>query len=504
MNTTDPMRKRHRPSSLFRFGIFSSIFLLGVRDGNTSEPFPEPAPKVKTYDLEISPAGEPTPALKYKFNVDLTESTPGNAAIFYNRAIIANLPSNRSASGKHWSETDWFDAPLDRLPLDEVKKLLSHKQIVLDEVKSASYCETCDWGVRFQDLRGMNAIEVRLMEFQETRDLARLLRVKARLAIAEKRFDDAIEAIRQSYQLSRNLASAPIFISGLISIAVRSITAESVMELISAEGSPNCYWALRSLTGLYEESVAALRLESTMAFRVFPFLKDAETAQRPTEEWNRLLTNAIVSLDESHDHSADSLKTRVQVASMIIKAYPIAKRELVAAGFDLDRLEQMPVGQVIAIYAGRCYQHVSDEFVKWNLVPFPQGYGKLRSLQDEFGRDGYMVHGDSTPWHDPLLVNNRLFPAIVQYSQACNRQRFTIAALTVVEAVRMHAAANNNQLPGSLDEVTIVPVPLDPSTGKQFLYRVVDHKAELLVPPSGSDEYSGRRYLFRMRTASGK
>ena len=36
----------------------------------------------------------------------------------------------------------------------------------------------------------------------------------------------------------------------------------------------------------------------------------------------------------------------------------------------------------------------------------------------------------------------------------------------------MHAAANGGKLPATLADVTVVPVPLDPVTGKPFDYRL--------------------------------
>ena len=45
-----------------------------------------------------------------------------------------------------------------------------------------------------------------------------------------------------------------------------------------------------------------------------------------------------------------------------------------------------------------------------------------------------------------------------------------MAQLRAVEAVRLHAATMNGSLPETLAEVTVVPVPDDPLTGKPFEY----------------------------------
>jgi DNA-directed RNA polymerase specialized sigma24 family protein len=50
--------------------------------------------------------------------------------------------------------------------------------------------------------------------------------------------------------------------------------------------------------------------------------------------------------------------------------------------------------------------------------------------------------------------------------------------LQVIEAVRMHAAATG-KLPATLEEITVVPVPLDPASGKPFRY-VLDESAAVI------------------------
>lgn len=465
--------------------------------------FPEPAPSVKTYDWTLSPAKEPAPALKYKLCRDLGDCVAGNAAAYYNRALMINLEisSGRTAAQLE-REYEWYDLPLDKLPLDELRAYLRSKETVLSELKSGTMCESCDWGVRFQDLRGLNVIEVRLPEFQQTRNLARILKLKSRLEIAEKRFDDALETIRQQYQLARHVSAAPIVIGNLIAVAIESLANETVGEWIATEGSPNLYWALRLLPDPMVEFQAAFRMDAAMAFRIFPFFSDVETADRSNEEWQRLLTDAIVSLDDQPaQRDSGHLATRFRVTAMMLKSYPIVKRELIALGFQQTRIEQMPVGKVIALYARESIQHVIDEEIKWFSVPFAQGQAAGIAAWEQLKKDGYLGNPEKEiPLRDPLLLNSRLSSAPAQLNEACNRQRRMIAALLAVEAIRLHAATHEGQLPGSLGEITIVPVPLNPATDKSLLYRVIDHRAELLIPPNRSgDEYSGRRFLLTMR-----
>jgi hypothetical protein len=135
------------------------------------------------------------------------------------------------------------------------------------------------------------------------------------------------------------------------------------------------------------------------------------------------------------------------------------------------------------------------------LLPFAQGYERQKNVSRELADQGYLAKApDEFPTRDPLLINSELSCAAVQIFQASNRQRLMIASLITVEAIRMHAAMNAGKLPGSLDDITVAPVPPNPSTGKLPFYRVVDQRADLLYPPTDSgQDYSGRRFQLRIR-----
>jgi hypothetical protein len=68
--------------------------------------------------------------------------------------------------------------------------------------------------------------------------------------------------------------------------------------------------------------------------------------------------------------------------------------------------------------------------------------------------------------------------------QASARLDRRIAALRCIEAIRLHAAAHEGKLPARLGDITEVPVPVDPMTGKEFEYTVAGDKATLHGPPT--------------------
>jgi hypothetical protein len=463
--------------------------------------FPDPIPEVKTYEWKISPAGESSPALKYRLYPALVDTVRGNAATRYLRAQLM-IP--RVSSEQIDRENGWYDCRTSDLPLDDVKKWLAARQIVIDEIVAATRCDSCDWGTRFEDLRGLEVIYIRLPEFQEMRQLARVLKLKAQVEIAEHRVDDAVNTLRMLYRMATDVAKSHSIIVNLISTSIASVANEMTAEVIMMDHSPNLYWGLRTLPDPLLDRLAVAQVDVGLGLQLFPFLTDADTAQRTPEQWQRLLADAIHELRSMTHNSpsgeAGDAVNQISATVLIMRSYPLAKRELIDQGMNAETVERMPVGQVVSIYVRNCYQHVAQEFEKWASLPYAEGESHLRRLMPRLQETGYLRSSPmSIASRDPLLINQALLPSFMA-GEAFNRPRRIIALLATVEAIRMHAAANRNALPAQLSDITAVPVPLDPATAKSFLYRVVDGQAELLAPPTlPGVEYSGRRFLLRIQ-----
>ena len=103
-------------------------------------------------------------------------------------------------------QSKWLDVPLNEFPKEEARKWLAAYQNVLDEVRTATFREDCDWSYRMRELKGMEPISFLLPEMQEARAIARVLRVKSRLEIAEGKFDEALQTITLGYRLGENVA----------------------------------------------------------------------------------------------------------------------------------------------------------------------------------------------------------------------------------------------------------------------------------------------------------
>ncbi|HET6327999.1 MAG TPA: hypothetical protein VFG04_25170 [Planctomycetaceae bacterium] len=449
---------------------------------------PQAESKPTIVHLSVDPAAEPRPALRYSFMTPLGQRKPGNAAPFYYRAILAYVAIRGRSSGAQGhpnldARVDaWAQTPLEKFPKDEVRKALQGFR-AFDDLREAASRERCDWDWRLQDIEGPKSFEFILEEIQQSRGLARCLAVKARLEIAEGRYDDAIETFRIGYQLGRDVSTTPIIIPGLVGVAVTNLLDDQVHALMAAKGSPNLYWALTELPRPLIDLRPAAEFEVNFPARIFPFLKDPEQAQHSPEQWAELVSRAYLTLnrlasDQPRDESYD-WQTRLSATALALRGYTQAKRNLIAAGFDATKIEQMPVGQVIAVDEARLCRYVASESLKWTFLPYPEGWPRLKQADSDLIRDHYL--GPALTSREVIPINSLLLPAIRGAIEAMIRRDISTAADRAIEAIRMQAAQNGGKLPGSLAEISVVPVPANPRFGTPFPYRVEGDKAILEV-----------------------
>jgi len=135
---------------------------------------------------------------------------------------------------------------------------------------------------------------------------------------------------------------------------------------------------------------------------------------------------------------------------------------------DREKVESMPVGQAVAIHTARSVTHAYHEVLKNSLLPNDEAMRRLpvvmKQLQQDVVRPDALLSGRAG-----LPIASILLPAVQNVMQAEVRATRNIAALQAIEAIRMHAAANDGKLPQKLADVTIVPVPADAASATATL-----------------------------------
>ena len=253
-----------------------------LQAGPAQESAREKAKEIEQVSLRLGPAAEAHPPLKHALVAPFAELRSGNAAIFYYRAMLL-MPREKEAQFGEL-QSAWLEMPLQELPQDEILQFLHGFSGSLRELEQAALRETCDWELGLRELDGIDVISFLFPELQEMRQLARVVRLKARLAIAQNDFDEALRSLQLGYSLARDLGRSPTLIHGLVGIAVASLMHQSVGDWIDAQG-PNLYWALTSLPDPLVDLRIAMQQEMNLPLQLFPFLDDPENQVWSAEQW---------------------------------------------------------------------------------------------------------------------------------------------------------------------------------------------------------------------------
>lgn len=463
---------------------------------------PNQPPVIK---LTLHPSSPSKPALKHHLLPDRMDRTPGNAAQFYYRTLLIYYQNqNRQALEKEYAEKyeRWTNEPCEGELREEMKKWVAgFPSSAADQLREAVYRERCDFDYRLHERSGFEVISFLLPEIQEMRNLGRYLTIKARVAIAEGRYDDAAESLRHGFQMGKDTGSEPLLINGLVGIAIASIMNGELEHWIGSPDSPNLYWAVGAIPKPLVDLRPALEQEVRFPELMFPFLKDAETSQRSPEEWQRVLSDAVRQIGNNFGQSTskpepsvlEKLQSDLAVTALIMRAYPVAKEELKSAGFDAAKLDRMPVAQVVAIHVQRTVRQIGDEFVKGAYLPATQREEYYATLEKRLQEEKLLGPGS----REMIPLSSLLMPAVGQALMAQTRLERDFAALQTLEAIRAHLAETGG-LPEKLGDITAVPVPVNPTTNEPFEYRLADGVATLDVPPvrKGLSPQLGKRYVF--------
>jgi hypothetical protein len=121
------------------------------------------------------------------------------------------------------------------------------------------------------------------------------------------------------------------------------------------------------------------------------------------------------------------------------------------------------------------YDELRDETFKWLSLPYPEaraGMAQAESKLKESVADGREI----------IPIAGMLLPAVRSCKDAETRMNRDLAALEVLEAIRLYAADHDGKLPDNLKDITEVPVPLDPFGGEPFFYIRTGNSARLESP----------------------
>jgi hypothetical protein len=277
-----------------------------------------------------------------------------------------------------------------------------------------------------------------------------------------------------------------------------------VEQWVARGESPNLYWALTDLPEPFVDLRPVAQAAAVELREWRPQLDRAMRGELPAEQWPGVIREMVETLGERRGpQKPDAATVDADVKKLLDVTQSRARKALAAEGMTEEQVRAISAEQAVGIYLCRAYAAAVAEAWKGWALPYWQAERQMLSAWKALAPDR------------PPLVENPLVQAeLVRFSDGRGNYgasqvlaaRFQLARadryvnlMRTIEAIRDYAARHDGRLPDALEEITDLPLPVDPITGKPFAYAVNGQTAVLDAPaPAWRGVRSGLRYELRM------
>ena len=413
--------------------------------------------------LTVQPMPAPEPALKYLLLPEVGEMNPGNPAQYYLRCFAEqrNFFFSKEAAAQR---AGYLTAPLADLVAD---KLRNYGGSALTQADWAARLDAIDWQV-LQRVQA-DGLDLHLPELEPFRILAKALQARFRIAVAGRRFDEAIQNIKTMFAFARHLGEHPTLAANRVGLEVANRAIDTLQEMLQQPGCPNLYWALTDLPmplvdirkGLQGE-----RLRTVVGLRAIR--SDETMTDQQIDAIVGRFSGMMSFAREEAGLPPRNLRAELTARTKDQDQLRAARDRLLSTGCAEKKLQAFPPLQIILLDEKRAFENRCEEDMKL-LGLAPWQIDQMRASEH------------SKPNTGGLFAN--LLTDVVKIRQAQAQLERRLALVRHVEALRLHAARAEGKLPEKLSDLGL-PLPNDPFTGKPFSYKREGETAHLLGRPA--------------------
>lgn len=452
-------------------------------------------PALPTEKLTVRAQAASIPVLRYELLPGYREQMAGNAALSYHRAMLLKgeqRDADPQAAAQRAEKIDEMAAkPAKEVNVKELRDYLATYRLIFREMETGAKRDHCDWDL--EKRLDADGIGVLLPEVQKMRELARLLSLRCRLHTVEGKLDDALRDVQIGFAMARHVGNGPTLIQSLVGMAFFHIFAKRLEEIIATDKSPNLYWSLTALPRPYFDLRRPMEGEMRILEGTLPMLRDLDKGPLSPEQASKLLDSWASGMRQLWDQT-EWMPQRFTLAGLVALHHPNARKALLAMGRSEPEVNAMPAAQIVLLESLLKFKSIRDEMFVWFNVPYPEARIGLTRSDEKIRR--MRAEGAGDVFQGGLMM---LLPAVQKVHFSSFRTERRTAQLRVIEALRMHAA-EKGQFPEKLSEITTVPIPEDPITGRPFEYeRSSDGKALLSgAPPKGESAHLGNAFKLEL------
>jgi hypothetical protein len=462
---------------------------LGQGNSNTqpSDTQPEPPLHQRLVQMTVQPAAEPVPALKYHLLPPADERIRGDAMTLY--YLIVEQVSRQLNDHKNIRDEiqRWLEAPLEDLPKEQVRALLKEYDEITPLLNLATRQASCQWNLQEEEL-GFNTLGPNLTAWQH---LGHMIALRARLAIVERRYDDAMHFLRMGYSMAQDVARGPSAVQTCVGIGISEMLTQQLESLIAGSNDLNLYWAIATLPKPLFDLSTNVQFDRNSLYFAVPELREAKANRLTLQQWEALpglIGRRLQPIFPSPVDAPDIVKGTIPTT-----VEPLARQYWHARGLSDKEIDAMPPYKANVMFSLEECDKLWANVNKWFNLPYWQAQAGIdradRAMQEatktgQAGVFGFFVGSLGHLYAQQAILQQHL------------------AALQTIEAVRIYAAAHKGKLPATLEETTDPPAPITPVTGKPFPYEAKGNRFVIDAPaPEGYDVSRGVRYEI---TVAGK
>ncbi|HEY8747306.1 MAG TPA: hypothetical protein VIM11_04985 [Tepidisphaeraceae bacterium] len=464
--------------NLFRMTLFALSLSLSGMTARAQESAANRPRGPEIVNLTLHRQAATRPALQFKLLPDITDQRPGNGAGLYLAASRVG-PDPKAADELSGRLGDRFrDLPMDQLAASDLVSALQPFAERLDMLDLAARREDARWESTIRDWGAVAS----LAYLTDMRVNARILSLKARGQIARHDWKAAHHTLQTAFSMAHQMNDRAVLIQGLIETGIADLLLDRIVEWSGQGDAPNLYWPLTDLPAPFIDLRAISQWEQAMVYFTYPPLSATAPEQLSAEQWK----NIFAGFDRLMQSYGQKPITPLQLSWLIASTHPKAKEALLADGMSAAKVDSLSIDQVVGIYLFRQYVAASDDAWKdWEL-PLWQGAGRVPILNSDWETRR------EREAENPFLA---LIPMVNNARYQFARVDRKVCALRIIESIRDFAASHEGHFPGSLDELTTLPVSIDPVTGKPFPYRLDGNTAVLeSLPENPKYPATGTQY----------
>jgi hypothetical protein len=334
--------------------------------------------------------------------------------------------------------TKWTEEQKKEIPL-----LVDRNKEIYELLAKATTVPKCRFAIKYEDGPGML-----LPHLSKLRSCARLLAVKGILEARDGKTEEGMNTFIMRFKLSRSLSNEPILISQLVRIAINSITLSSLEEVLNKGDFDNkTHESLIAEVRRERKShLISLGLKGEILCCLWSYNRISKS---PIEDTFRLFQVSVgmsppagYTTPPSGTHSVGETDMDEETKKLVKEYLPFAENDIV---FYLETISKL-----ISL-TKKSYWQVKDELkeIEKSVITLP--------------KEKYLLSTMGLP---------TLFPADVREA----RSDALLGAAELGLANRIYRQ-KHGKFADSLNQLTpeiLSSLPLDPFTGKNYIYRLKD------------------------------